>query len=112
MAEVLLFHHAQGRTAGVDAFADELRRAGHTAHAPDLYDGRTFATLKEGMTYADLYRPVIRSVSGLTVELLQIIDVIPQAIVVRRVLRPDPSVAVASAGGRAASEGGPLSRWS
>jgi dienelactone hydrolase len=53
MAEVLLFHHAQGRTAGVDAFADQLRRAGHIVHAPDLYDGRTFATLDEGMAYVD-----------------------------------------------------------
>jgi dienelactone hydrolase len=53
MAEVLLFHHAQGQTTGFDAFADELRRAGHTVHAPDLYDGRTFATLDEGVAYAE-----------------------------------------------------------
>ena len=52
MAEVLLFHHAQGRTAGVLDFADELRRAGHTVHAPDLYDGHTFPTLDEGLGYA------------------------------------------------------------
>jgi dienelactone hydrolase len=48
----LLFHHAQGQTAGFHAFADELRRAGHTVHTPDLYDGRTFATLDEGVAYA------------------------------------------------------------
>jgi dienelactone hydrolase len=52
MAEVLLFHHAQGQTSGFHAFADELRRAGHTVHAPDLYDGRTFDTLDAGMSYA------------------------------------------------------------
>ena len=52
MAEVLLFHHALGQTAGFAAFADELRRAGHTVHAPDLYGGRTFATIDEGMAYA------------------------------------------------------------
>jgi dienelactone hydrolase len=52
MADVLLFHHAQGQTAGFHAFADELRRAGHTVHAPDLYDGHTFATLDEGMAHA------------------------------------------------------------
>jgi len=52
MAEVLLFHHAQGQTEGFAAFADELREVGHTVHAPDLYDGRTFATLDEGMAYA------------------------------------------------------------
>jgi len=52
MAEVLLFHHALGQTKGFAAFADELRRAGHTIHAPDLYDGRTFTTLDEGVAYA------------------------------------------------------------
>jgi dienelactone hydrolase len=52
MAEVVLFHHAQGLTPGVVAFADELRRAGHTVHTPDLFDGRTFATIDEGMSYA------------------------------------------------------------
>ena len=53
MAEVLLFHHAQGQTEGFAAFAYELRRAGHTVHAPDLYDGRTFASLDEGVAYAE-----------------------------------------------------------
>lgn len=52
MAEVILFHHAQGLTPGVIAFVDELRRAGHTVHAPDLYDGRTFETLEEGLAHA------------------------------------------------------------
>ena len=53
MAEVVLFHHAQGLTPGVAEFAEDLRRAGHTVHAPDLYDGRTFATLEEGLAYAE-----------------------------------------------------------
>jgi len=53
MAEVVLFHHAQGLTPGIVAFADELRRAGHTVHTPDLFEGRTFATLEEGMRYAE-----------------------------------------------------------
>jgi len=53
MAEVLLFHHAQGLTPGVVAFANELRRAGHTVHTPDLFEGRTFATIEEGMEYAE-----------------------------------------------------------
>jgi dienelactone hydrolase len=52
MAEVLLFHHALGLTRGVVAFADELRDAGHTVHTPDLYDGKTFGTLEEGMANA------------------------------------------------------------
>lgn len=52
MAEVVLFHHAQGLTPGVVAFADELRADGHTVHTPDVFDGRTFDTLDEGLAYA------------------------------------------------------------
>ncbi|GIF66625.1 dienelactone hydrolase [Asanoa ishikariensis] len=52
MAEVVLFHHAQGLTAGVTAFAEALRAAGHTVHTPDLYEGNTFDTLDEGLSYA------------------------------------------------------------
>jgi dienelactone hydrolase len=52
MAELLLFHHAQGQTTGFLAFADEIRAAGHTVHAPDLYDGKTFATIDDGVGYA------------------------------------------------------------
>jgi len=52
MAEVLLFHHAQGQTAGFHDFAEALRRAGHTVHTPDLFDGRTFGSIDEGVAYA------------------------------------------------------------
>jgi dienelactone hydrolase len=52
MAEVLVFHHAQGLTAGCRFFADELRAAGHVVHAPDLYDGKTFTELDVGVGYA------------------------------------------------------------
>jgi dienelactone hydrolase len=52
MAEVLLFHHAHGQTEGFLDFAADLRGAGHTVHTPDLYGGRTFATLEEGMAHA------------------------------------------------------------
>jgi dienelactone hydrolase len=53
MAQVLLFHHAQGQTPGFHAFADELRRAGHTVHEPDLFDGRTFRSIEEGVAFAE-----------------------------------------------------------
>lgn len=52
MTEIVLFHHAQGLTAGCHAFAGVLREAGHVVHLPDVYDGRTFATLDEGIAYA------------------------------------------------------------
>lgn len=53
MAEIILFHHAQGLTEGVTAFADALRAAGHEVTLPDMYDGHTFDTLEEGLEYAD-----------------------------------------------------------
>jgi len=53
MAEVLLFHHAQGLTPGVREFADTLRAAGHTVHVPDLFDGHTFENIESGLAYAD-----------------------------------------------------------
>lgn len=52
MAEVLLFHHAHGLTDGVRGFADALREAGHAVHTPDLYGGRVFDDLAEGVAYA------------------------------------------------------------
>ncbi len=52
MTEMLLFHHAQGQTEGFRAFAEELRAVGHTVHTPDLYDGKTFETLDDGVGYA------------------------------------------------------------
>jgi dienelactone hydrolase len=52
MAEVLLFHHAHGVTSGVRGFADRLRRAGHTVHVPDLYEGLVFSSLEEGVAHA------------------------------------------------------------
>jgi dienelactone hydrolase len=52
VAEVLLFHHAHGLTDGVRSFADELRAAGHTVHTPDLYEGRVFDDLEDGLGYA------------------------------------------------------------
>jgi len=77
MAEVVLFHHSQGLTTGIIAFAGELRRAGHTVHTPDLFEGRTFATLEEGMEYAqkigfpgEVIARGTRAVEGLPAELV------------------------------------------
>lgn len=52
MAEVLLFHHIQGLTDGVRAFADELRAAGHVVHTPDLFGGQTFSSIEDGFGFA------------------------------------------------------------
>jgi dienelactone hydrolase len=52
MSEILLYHHIQGLTDGVQAFAETLRHEGHTVHTPDLFDGRTFGTIEDGMAFA------------------------------------------------------------
>ncbi|GIF95571.1 dienelactone hydrolase family protein [Catellatospora citrea] len=78
MAEVLLFHHAQGLTEGIRAFADRLRQAGHTVHTPDVYDGNTFPTLDEGLAYArqvgfgELRERAVRAADTLPAELVYI----------------------------------------
>lgn len=76
MAEVLLFHHAQGLTPGVLAFAEEIRRAGHAVHTPDLFGGRVFATLDEGLAHARevgfdrLREDGVRAADGLPADLV------------------------------------------
>lgn len=52
MAEVLLFHHGHGLTAGVLELAEQMRQGGHTVHTPDLYDGKVFDSLEDGLGYA------------------------------------------------------------
>jgi dienelactone hydrolase len=71
MTTLLLFHHAQGQTTGFLAFAEELREAGHTVHAPDLYDGNTFPDLNEGVAYAEQvgFAEIIRRGSAAATEL-------------------------------------------
>ena len=53
MATVLLFHHALGQTPGFLAFASQLEEAGHTVHAPDLYEGEVFTDLDDGVAHAE-----------------------------------------------------------
>ena len=58
------------------AFAEELRRAGHTVHTPDLYDGRTFDTIDDGIAYAkeigfgEVIERGVRAADGLPAELV------------------------------------------
>jgi dienelactone hydrolase len=76
MAEVLLFHHAQGLTPGVAAFADQLRQAGHIVHTPDLFEGRTFDDIEQGMSFVnelgfgEVMARGERAVEGLPAELV------------------------------------------
>jgi dienelactone hydrolase len=76
MAEIVLFHHAQGLTLGVAAFADELRHAGHIVHTPDLFDGHIFDTIEKGMRFvkelgfSEVMERGERAVEGLPMELV------------------------------------------
>ncbi|AZN29026.1 dienelactone hydrolase [Flaviflexus salsibiostraticola] len=53
MVDVIVFHHIQGLTSGVFEFSEELRRQGHTVHVPDLFEGRTFASIEEGLAFVE-----------------------------------------------------------
>jgi dienelactone hydrolase len=76
MAEVVLFHHVQGLTDGVAAFAEELRAGGHTVHTPDLFDGKRPATIEDGLALTErigddvLGERADRAVAGLPQELV------------------------------------------
>jgi dienelactone hydrolase len=76
MAEVVFFHHSGGLTEGVNAFADTLRAVGHTVHTPDLFEGKTFADVSDGVAYteslgeATFARRAAAAVSDLPVEVV------------------------------------------
>jgi dienelactone hydrolase len=76
MAEVVLFHHVQGLTDGVRAFADELRAGGHTVHTPDLFEGELPASIDEGIAFVGsvedgvLTERARRAIAGLNNELV------------------------------------------
>lgn len=53
MAEVVLFHHALGVTDGVRAFADDLRAGGHQVTVADLFAGKTFDNIEDGVAYEE-----------------------------------------------------------
>jgi dienelactone hydrolase len=53
MAEVVVFHHVQGLTDGMLAFAEQLRAGGHTIHTPDLFDGERPPTVDEGVAHVN-----------------------------------------------------------
>jgi dienelactone hydrolase len=76
MAEVLLFHHVLGLRPGVLAFADALRAAGHTVHTPDLFEGKTFESIEEGMGlvrelgFGEVMARGVRAAEGLPADLV------------------------------------------
>jgi dienelactone hydrolase len=71
MTEVVLFHHVQGLTNGVRAFAERLRAGGHTVHVPDLFGGEVAGSIEEGLALVgrigdeELDKRVDHAVAGL-----------------------------------------------
>ncbi len=59
MAEIILFHHAGGLTPGFRSFANVLRSAGHTVHTPDLFEGRTFEDVDDGVAFIQSIGPQV-----------------------------------------------------
>jgi dienelactone hydrolase len=53
VADVLLFHHIQGLTPGVEELAERLRAAGHQVTAPDLFEGKTFDSIEAGSAFVE-----------------------------------------------------------
>ncbi|AWZ08151.1 MULTISPECIES: dienelactone hydrolase family protein [unclassified Streptomyces] len=50
---IMLFHSTYGLRPAVREAADRLRAAGHEVQVPDLFEGRTFETVEEGMAHRD-----------------------------------------------------------
>ncbi|WP_221360263.1 dienelactone hydrolase family protein [Streptomyces beigongshangae] len=50
---IMLFHSTYGLRPAVRDAADRLRAAGHEVWTPDLFEGRTFETVEEGMAFKD-----------------------------------------------------------
>ncbi|MFE1799348.1 MULTISPECIES: dienelactone hydrolase family protein [unclassified Streptomyces] len=50
---IMLFHSTFGPRPAVRDAADRLRAAGHEVWTPDLFGGRTFETVEEGMAFKD-----------------------------------------------------------
>ena len=48
---IVLFHHIQGLTPGVTALAERWRAGGHVVHTPDLFGGRTFDSIPDGLAH-------------------------------------------------------------
>lgn len=53
MPTVALFHSALGLRPAVHRFADALRVDGHTVHTPDLFEGKVFERLEDGIAERD-----------------------------------------------------------
>ncbi|MEU5978541.1 dienelactone hydrolase family protein [Streptomyces sp. NPDC047315] len=50
---IMLFHSTYGLRPAVHSAAERLEAAGHRVWTPDLFEGRTFETVEEGMAFKE-----------------------------------------------------------
>ncbi|MFF8957056.1 dienelactone hydrolase family protein [Streptomyces sp. NPDC014894] len=50
---IMLLHSTYGLRPAVGSAAERLRAAGHQVWTPDLFEGRTFDTVEDGMAFKD-----------------------------------------------------------
>ncbi|MET8741039.1 dienelactone hydrolase family protein [Streptomyces sp. NPDC004728] len=53
LMNIMLFHSTYGLRPAVHAAAGRLRAAGHEVQVPDLFEGRTFETVEEGLAFKE-----------------------------------------------------------
>jgi dienelactone hydrolase len=53
VAQIVLFHHAHGLGQDVLDWAGSLREGGHQVETPDLFEGRIFDRLEDGIAHRD-----------------------------------------------------------
>ncbi|GHH74166.1 dienelactone hydrolase [Streptomyces sulfonofaciens] len=51
--DIMLFHSVYGLRPAVRAAAERFEAAGHRVWLPDLFDGRTFDTVEDGLAYRE-----------------------------------------------------------
>lgn len=100
MAEIVLFHHVAGLTPGCRELADRLAGSDHVVHTPDLFEGRTFATIDDGVAYIDgvgfgtLQARADKAVAGLS-ERLVYVGVSLGVVAAQRLAQTRPGAAAA-----------------
>lgn len=53
MVNVVVFHHVMGLTDAVARMAEQLGSVGHNVVVPDLFDGKRFSSIEEGVSHVD-----------------------------------------------------------
>ena len=78
MSDIVLFHSALGLRPAIRELADTLRADGHVVHTPDLFEGKVFDRLEDGVAERDalgipvLMQRAAAAVAGLPEDLVYV----------------------------------------